>query len=223
MSVKRVLRWSAVAGLGLLQLLTASYAWVYLASNGHRYVESDAPRADVALVLGAEVEPDGINPRPFLKGRLDTTAALVEAGRVRVVLVSGDAHGGSGNETTVMTNYLIAHGVPRERIVTDPYGLDTYDSCVRAHDVYGLSRALVVTQGYHLARAVTLCRHAGIDADGVASRCDGCGINLLRNGARDYLAATKAAWDAWRHRPPAVTSAPSPAIAQALASVGGSH
>jgi vancomycin permeability regulator SanA len=120
-----------------------------------------------------------------------------------------------------MASYLADVGVNSDRIVTDPYGLDTYDSCLRAKQVYGVTRALVVTQPYHLARAVTLCRHVGIDADGVGARCDEClSINLVRSSLRDYLACSKAAWDALRDRPPAVGSPPSNAVAVALAAAG---
>jgi vancomycin permeability regulator SanA len=73
-----------------------------------------------------------------------------------------------------------------------------------------------VTQRYHIARAVTLCRQAGIDTDGVAAHCDGCGPRLLTNGVREYFACTKAAWEAWRDRPPAVSSPPSTEVAEAL-------
>jgi vancomycin permeability regulator SanA len=137
------------------------------------------------------------------------------------VLVSGDAHGGSGDETSVMTAYLVRNkGIDAGRVVTDPNGLDTYDSCVRARQVYGVTRALVVTQPYHLARAVALCRHAGIDADGVAARCDGCSsINLIRNGFRDYFACSKAALDAIVDRHSSIESPPDPAVADALARV----
>jgi vancomycin permeability regulator SanA len=85
--------------------------------------------------------------------------------------------------------------------------------------VYRITRALVVTQSYHLSRAVTLCRHLGIDADGVAARCAGCAATLLAGKAvRDYFACGKAARDAVRRRPPAVRSPGSPAVRDALRS-----
>ena len=124
-------------------------------------------------------------------------------GRATVVLVSGDGGGASGDEPAVMTTYLAERGVDRRRVVADPFGLDTYDSCARAREVYGVERALIVTQSYHLSRAVTLCRHLGLDVDGVTARCDGCGAALLaEKSIRDYFASGKAAWDAGRGRPP---------------------
>jgi vancomycin permeability regulator SanA len=221
--VRLPVRLGVFAGLVVTLLAAVPYAWTLSTAAGHLYDEADlsgegGPRADVLLVLGAEVAPGGTEPMPFLKGRLDTAGALYRAGRVKVILVSGDAHGGSGDETTVMTDYLVrTAGVDPARVVTDPYGLDTYDSCVRANRVYGVNRTIVVTQPYHLARAVALCRHAGIDADGVGARCDGCGLNVPRNATRDYFASTKAALDALRNRDPVVVSPPDQAVAIALA------
>jgi len=80
-----------------------------------------------------------------------------------------------------------------------------------------VTRALIVTQSYHLARAVTLCRHLGVDTDGVRARCDDCSALLLTHQSlRDYLASGKAAWDALRRRPPEVVSPASPAVHDAL-------
>lgn len=214
------MRWRMRAFLGLLALVVASmipFLWIRFAASGHLHDPADAPYADVIIVLGAEVEPGNTGPKAFLRGRLDTTAELIRADRAKAVLVSGDGNGGSGDETTVMTRYLTGHGVSPDRIVADPYGLDTHDSCVRAKEVYGIERALVVTQAYHLSRAVTLCRGAGIDAEGVRARCECGDANIRRNAARDYLAATKAAWDTVWGRRPAITSSPSTAITQALA------
>jgi vancomycin permeability regulator SanA len=198
----------------------AAFGWTRFAAAGHLFDPADAPRVDVALVLGAQVAPGGTAPMPVLRGRLTTAAELVRAGRVRVLLVTGDAHGGSGDETGVMTSYLVNDlGIDPGRVVVDPDGLDTYDSCRRARTVFGVTRALVVTQAYHLSRAVALCRDAGIDADGVRAGCAGCrGITLLRNTARDYAACTKAAFDALVDRPPGVRTPPSRAVTDALAS-----
>jgi vancomycin permeability regulator SanA len=209
------------AALGLL-VLGMPFGWVQLAARGHRHAVRDAPSADVVIVLGARVAPGGTRPMPFLAGRLGVAAQLVREGKAKVVLVSGDERGASGDEVAVMTTYLTGDlGVDPSRIVADPRGLDTYDSCARAFDVYGVRRALIVTQGYHLARAVALCRRLGVDASGVRARCDDCRrVTLLKNGAREVLADPKAALDAIRRRPPTVRSPPDPAVAEALARAG---
>jgi SanA protein len=199
--------WIGLAAFGAVAVACgASVTWTYVASGGHRYDLADAPTAPVVIVFGAKIRSD--EPLPFLAGRLDMTVELVKAGKAQAVLVSGDAAGSSGNETRAMTAYLIARGIDPARIVIDPYGLDTYDTCARAVQVYGVQRALLVTQSYHLPRAVTLCRSLGMDADGVNADC-GCNVlSLIKNQAREWLATVGAVQDAIWHRAPTVTSPP---------------
>ena len=133
------------------------------------------------IVLGTAVAADRQQPGDRLAGRLETAAALVNSGRARVVLVSGDGGGTSGDEPAAMTPHLTERSASiLRRVVADPFGLDTYDTCARAREVYGVERALIVTQSYHLSRAVTLCRQLGLDVDGVTARCDGCGARPAR-------------------------------------------
>jgi vancomycin permeability regulator SanA len=219
----KLIRWRrarrlVIAGVLLVLLVSAPWIWTTAVATGHLHDVADAPAADVVIVLGTTVGAAG-QPEARLAGRLQTAAELVRAGRARVVLVSGDGGGESGDEPAAMTAYLTGRlGIDPARVVADADGLDTYDSCARARVVYGLRRALVVTQSYHLSRAVTLCRSLGLDVEGVRAKCDGCGTALLaRKAARDYFASGKAAWDAVRKRPPAVTSPPSLAIQAALA------
>jgi vancomycin permeability regulator SanA len=213
---RRRLLWLAILAAAATLAASSPWLWTEISAYDHVYGESDAPTAEVAIVLGTEVLPDG-QPSTRLAGRLQTAAELVHSGRARVILVSGDGGGVSGDEPAAMTRYLTGLGIDARRVLSDPYGLDTYDSCVRARDVYGVDRALIVTQSYHLSRAVTLCRHLDVDADGVAARCDGCGTALLAEKAvRDYLACGKAAWDAVRGRPAAIDSPESSAVTDAL-------
>jgi vancomycin permeability regulator SanA len=213
---RRAARLAAATAVVLL-LAGGPWLWTEISAHGHEYTVGDSLAADVAIVLGGEVAADRRRPAERLAGRLQTAAALVHAGKARVILVSGDGGGASGDEPAVMTAYLTGLGVEPRRIVADPHGLDTYDTCVRARDVYGVDRALVVTQSYHLSRAVALCRRVGLDADGVAARCDGCSLTVLAGKAiRDYFACAKAAWDAVRRRPPAVHSPTSQAVHDAL-------
>jgi len=205
-----------VAVFSVLVLLPT--VWVRIGSAGRISTVAGAPSADVAIVFGAQVAAGGDEPMPFLRGRLDTAAQLITTGKVRALLISGDAHGGSGNEVRVMRAYLVGLGVDPGQLVVDQFGLDTYDTCRRAHDVYGVTRALLVSQDLHLHRAVTLCRRLGIDAYGVPARCDGCRlVTIWYNTARDVAAGPKAAWEAFRRRPPAVQSPPDPALRQAVA------
>jgi vancomycin permeability regulator SanA len=200
-----------LAAVVLAAIVIAPTGWLHFASEGHVHRVGDDVSAPVVVVFGAQLAPGGTRPKPFLRGRLDTAAELVRAGKARVVLVSGDAHGTSGNEIAAMTAYLVGNGVPAGRIVGDGDGLDSYDTCRRARDVYGVRKALLVSQRFHLPRAVALCRSLGVDADGVAARCDDCRTSTLAtNRAREIPAAWKAALDRVRDRPAAVTSRPTP-------------
>ncbi|QBJ96331.1 YdcF family protein [Rhodococcus sp. ABRD24] len=207
----RVIRWSTalVALAGAIVLVSAS--WVSIAAAGHLYDADDAPEAPVVIVLGSQVR-DG-KPMKFLAGRLDAAVQLVQDGKVRAVLVSGDANGRSGNEIQAMTEYLVAAGVDPDRIVGDEYGLDTYDTCARAVQTYGVTKALIVSQGLHVSRAVALCRDAGIDVDGVEGACECNRLAVVRNYAREWLARPKAVLDLLSGRDPAVVSPPDGSLA----------
>jgi vancomycin permeability regulator SanA len=145
----------------------APFLWVLSSTSDHRHTAASVPERPVALVLGAGVRPDG-RPSLLLARRLDTAADLYFAGKVDAVLVTGDNSVEHYNETDTMRAYLVAAGVPGEHIVGDYAGFSTWDSCVRAREVFGVEEATVVTQDFHLPRAVRLCRSVGVDAVGVA-------------------------------------------------------
>jgi vancomycin permeability regulator SanA len=102
-----------------------------------------------------------------------------------------------------MTSWLVAHGVPAGKVVADFAGFDTYDSCARAKLIFGVTRLIVVTQSYHIQRAVSLCRHLGIDADGVGD--DSVRDRLVswwRGTIREQGACVKAVGDLTVRRDP---------------------
>src|SRR4051812_44621649 len=118
----RRVRWKKLLLIAVPAVLVVSslpWLWTEIAANGHLHDLADAPSADVVMVLGTEVGPDGVHPAERLAGRLETAAALVRDGRARTVLVSGDGGGESGDEPSVMTNYLVGLGVAADRIVED--------------------------------------------------------------------------------------------------------
>ncbi|MGF7121870.1 SanA/YdcF family protein [Rhodococcus sp. BE178] len=212
--VGRLVGWSAVLVAMAGVLVLGSAGWVAVAASGHMYDVRDAPDAPVVIVLGSQVR-DG-KPMKFLAGRLDAAVRLMEDGRARAVLVSGDANGRSGNEIAAMTEYLVDAGVDPARIVGDGYGLDTYDTCTRAVRTYGVTKALIVSQGLHVSRAVALCRDAGIDTDGVEAECECNRLAVVRNYAREWLARPKAVLDLLSRRDPAVVSPPDGSLATAV-------
>ena len=158
----------ALATAAAVLTLATAGLWVSARSQGHVYALSKVPAAPVALVLGAEVYYPSGQPSPFLAARLEIARQLFVTGKVKAILVSGDHRVWAYNEPGAMFEWLVAHGVPSDRIALDHAGFDTYDSCARANKIFGVRRAIVVTQTYHIDRAVALCRSLGVRADGVA-------------------------------------------------------
>ena len=182
-----------VAGVGIVGLATvaASIRFVHSAAAGHIYAESDVPATPVALVLGAQVNPDG-TPSAFLAARLDLAKRLYDAGLVATLIVSGDHLAPEFDEPAAMHNYLIKAGVPTKNVIVDSGGFDTYESCLRAKRIFNLSQLIIVTQRYHLVRAVATCRTLGIDATGVGD--DSARQHTVawwRGTIRDQLACIK--------------------------------
>lgn len=199
--------------LGIVALLP--WGWVRLASHDHLHSPDDAPSAPVALVLGAGLEASG-RPSPFLAGRLDVAVRLYETGRVRALLVSGDNRFTDYDEPTAMRDYLVARGVPADHVVRDFAGRDTYDSCVRARRIFGAERVLVVSQAYHLPRAVATCRAVGLDAEGVGDTTARRYTDVWRRGEqREVVASVKTVLDIVTRRDP-VLGEPEPGLARVL-------
>ena len=196
-------------------LLAGSVGYVRLTAAGHLYSADAVPAAPVALVLGAMVFPDG-TPSPFLAARLDLAHLLYAAGKVRVVLVSGDNMAKEYNEPEAMRSYLINAGMPAEAVVADYAGFDTYDSCARALRIFGIKKLIVVTQSYHLPRAVASCRALGIEATGVGDDSVRHGVAWKRGVVRDQLACVKMVIDLITGRDP-VLGRPETSVAEALA------
>jgi vancomycin permeability regulator SanA len=192
----------AVGAVLLAAVTVGSVAWIRAGAKDHLFTEADVPAAPVALVLGTKVDPDG-TPSPFLTGRLELAQRLYAAGKVRAILVSGDNMHLGYNEPEAMRRWLLDRGVPARRVVMDYAGFDTYDSCARAKRIFGVTRATVVTQSFHLPRAVSLCRRLGIDADGVGDDTARRYAQRWRvSSAREYGACLKATADLLSRRDP---------------------
>ena len=198
---RRVLLRTAVI---VVALVLAPALWVQVVGQTRvRPGVSDVSRTDVAIVLGAGLRPDG-TPSTYLRRRLDAAAELYARGTVGVILVSGDNSTTQHDEPTAMRDWLVGLGVPEDRVVRDFAGLDTHDSCVRAHAVFGVTDAVVITQDYHLRRALFSCREAGIDVVGLGvSSTSVEPIKAVLYRVREIPASIKAAWDALTGREPA--------------------
>jgi SanA protein len=146
------------AAMLLPRLVTSIFASPYLST-----VE-EVEATEIALVFGAEVKDNGV-PSPALRDRVLAAVDLYKAGKVKTLVMSGE-----DPEPRAMQILAVQEGVPQEAIILDEGGLRTYDTCYRAINVYGYEEIIVVTQDFHLPRALYLCHFMGIDVQGVPAR-----------------------------------------------------
>jgi vancomycin permeability regulator SanA len=187
MSRRRILLLIGAGLAGVELVVTIANTWVYVGALNRTFHAADAPSAAVAIVLGAKVI-DG-RPDSYVQGRLDAAIDLYRSGRVQRILNSGNGRASAGNEPAVMRWYLEEAGVPSSDITDDPHGYDTAATCRRAYHQFGVRSALVVTQSFHVGRAVALCRDSGIDALGVIADCDCSRWSIARNHVREAVLA----------------------------------
>jgi len=207
-------RW-AVA-VCVLALLPAT--WLRLGEGGRVRSVADVPAEPVAVVFGAGLENG--RPSAYLAHRLDAAVRLYTAGKVEVLLVTGDNSRSTYDEPDAMRTYLTGHGVPADRIVADYAGFDTWDSCDRAKRVFGVDHAVLVSQDFHIRRALALCAAAGIDAYGVGV-AEPHDATWYAGGAREVLAAGKAAFDVLAKPDPHFLGHRETGVARALAGASG--
>jgi vancomycin permeability regulator SanA len=161
-----------------------------------RYTDISAvPPARIAIVFGAGLEDDG-SPSGMLADRLDAAIALYRAGKVQRLLLSGDHSRDNYDEVNAMRRYVLARGVPASDLASDFAGFRTYDSCYRARAIFGVEKAVLITQRYHLPRALYTCRRLGIDAVGLGTEDWGKYPNGMMRAYtwREWLASAVALW-----------------------------
>jgi len=192
-------------------------AWVQTAGrSGIVPAPALADGAPVGIVFGAGLRPNG-EPSTYLTRRLEAAQLLYEQGTVSVILVSGDNGSTDHDEPTAMRQWLVAHGVPPEHVVRDFAGFDTHDTCVRAATVFGIDRAVLITQDYHLPRAMFSCRAAGLSVQGVGVSSDSVDpARALNWRLRELPASWKACWDAVTQRSPRYPGPPETSVGDAL-------
>lgn len=155
-------------------------------SDNIEYVSQDY---DCILILGAGVRTDG-SPSPMLYDRLQTGKSAFIDGKSNVILVSGDSEHNNYTETVTMKNELIGMGIEESNIISDGYGLSTYESIWRAKYVYGYDKILIISQKYHLYRALYIADELEIEAIGVDSALREYGKQPIYS-LREYLARLK--------------------------------
>lgn len=166
-----------------------------------KYMYNDAslvPATETALIPGAAVSSEGVLSPIFLD-RVDTAIGLYKAQKVSKILVSGDNSTIDHNEVNPVRLYLMSKGIPEQDIFLDHAGFDTYSSMYRARDIFKVSSIIIVTQSFHLPRAVFIARELGIEAYGFDADE---GHILLRNYVREVFANEKAVLNLLFHRQP---------------------
>lgn len=191
----------------LIVLLPRLITGVYGAQR--MYDQPEAPARRAAIIFGAGLRRDG-TPTAMLRDRVLTGAELYFSGKVEKLLMSGDNRFADYNEPESMRQFALSLGVPDSAIVLDYAGRRTYDTCYRAKAIFGVESALLVTQGFHLPRAVFLCNMLGMDTLGVEA------IHCYWNGSpfmwdvREQFATVAAFLDLYVSSPLPVLGAPEP-------------
>lgn len=195
---------AGLLGVLLPRLITMLYSW------NRTYQVDQAPVERVAIVFGAGLRRDG-TPTAILRDRVETAVRLYRDGKVEKLLMSGDNSVEYYNEPEAMRQYAVSLGVPDQAIVLDYAGQRTYDTCFRAKAIFGVKSALLVTQKFHLPRALFLCNMLGITASGVeANNLNYRNMSLLIWNVREQLATAAAFLDLYVDKPSPILGLPEP-------------
>ena len=155
--------------LGILVTLGLE-AFIKQDISSHMYADiNKVPSAKTAIVLGASVYSDG-KLSPILQDRVDSALDLLKNHKVEEILISGDHGSDNYNEVDAIANYLKKHGIPQDKLILDHAGFDTYDSMYRASNVFNIKDAIVITQQFHLPRALFIAKHLGLDYYGFEAK-----------------------------------------------------
>jgi SanA protein len=199
----------ALALVGTIALRAFS-AWQ---ARGLIYTLDNVPPRPVAMVFGARVLGSG-RLSAMLADRVRMGVELYQSGKVRAILMTGDNSVDTYNEPEAMRQYALELGVPDDAIVLDYAGFRTYDSCYRARDIFQVDEAILVTQDFHLDRALLVCNQLGINSVGVAAdvmRPTGYSRNSLFSSiVREFPATALSVVDLLRNDQPTYLGEPLP-------------
>ncbi|MGB2895430.1 MAG: ElyC/SanA/YdcF family protein [Anaerolineales bacterium] len=192
MIVLKILLWGFIAAF-----LIGLPRWILSAHYADRiYSPEDARSMPTAIVFGAGLRRDG-RPTTVLADRVSTAVSLYQQGKVETLLMSGSSNTSGYDEAAAMLDYARQLGVPGENILIDSEGDRTYLTCARAKEIYGIDQALLITQRYHLPRALILCDALSIESNGVAADLRPYSAQTIWS-AREIGATFRALWDAGR-------------------------
>ena len=200
--LKRLIR--SIIWAGLLVTIFPILVWLLfkVVYSERIYTVEEAPSGySVAIVFGAGLHWDG-SPTPVLRDRVKAAVGLYEQGKVQKLLFSGDNRFEDYNEPGAMHEYALELGIPEDDIVLDFAGRRTYDTCYRANAIFKVNKAILVTQRFHLPRAIFLCDQMGIVSQGVKSDLRAYSKYSERYwNLREIFATISAMWDVWFQHP----------------------
>ena len=195
--IKRLVRWLALAFLAGVLLLTGFNIWMVQRSASRvTHTASEVQVRSTALVLGTSKTVASGQINLYWRGRMDAAAALYKAGRVKRVLVSGDNRQRDYNEPRDMRDGLMERGVPENVILLDYAGLRTLDSVTRAKENFGVTECVIVTDDFHLPRALWLADRRGMTVNGFHGPSLSWKVSM-KIRIREWLARTNAAIEEW--------------------------
>lgn len=194
----------SLVGVFLPRIITSIYA------TNRIYQKEESPKKRLAIVFGAGLRRDG-SPTAILRDRVETAVSLYFSGKVEKLLMSGDNSLLEYNEPEAMRQYALSLGVPDSAIALDYAGRRTYDTCYRAKAIFEVDDVLLVTQKFHLPRALFLCNALGLEAIGVEAnnRRFWRGSLLIWN-IREQLATVGAFLDLYFTNPQPILGEPIP-------------
>ena len=198
--LRTIMLWLLVVALAIP---VSSTGYITLVTSSDRYSQSDrVPQEDIAIVFGAGLSANG-TPSPMLADRVKSAVELYQSDRIHKLLMTGDNSTIFHNEVMAMERYAHDLGVPTKDIILDYAGFSTYESCYRAHKTFDVHRAVVITQRYHLPRAVYTCRHLGVNVAGLGTPDrERYGLRgMSPYWLREMLANVKALWEIHITRP----------------------
>ncbi len=209
-TIKFFWRFTSILSLFVLSGLFFPKLIVLLYAAPRTFTLNTVPAARVAIVFGAGLLRDG-SAGPVLRDRVETAVQLYQQGKVKKILMSGDNRFVEYNEPEAMRQYALDLGVPDEDIVLDYAGRRTYDTCYRASAIFQVDSAILVTQAFHLPRALFLCNWFGVGSTGVeANNTYFRKISRLYWHARELFATAQSAWDVYVSKPLPVLGDPEP-------------
>jgi|JFJP01.1.fsa_nt_gi SanA protein len=209
-TIKFLWRFTSILSLLVLSGLFLPKLIILLYAAPRTFTADTVPAVRVAIVFGAGLLRDG-SAGPVLRDRVETAVQLYQQGQVRKLLMSGDNRFVEYNEPEAMRQYALDLGVPDKDIVLDYAGRRTYDTCYRANAIFQVDSAILVTQAFHLPRALFLCNSLGIESTGVeANNTYFRKISRFYWHTRELFATVQSVWDVRVSKPLPVLGDPEP-------------